>query len=99
MDDRRNILSQTWTHPTTVSVPFEELKFKSGGVTLDLTTVATLAADATLADGSVVRAGLKYLRYGQVLARISASRMYGPYDPNATDGRQVLARGECFVLN
>jgi hypothetical protein len=25
--------------------------------------------------------------------------MYGPYDPAATDGRQSLVRGECFILN
>lgn len=24
---------------------------------------------------------------------------YGPYDPTATDGRQTLRRGECFILN
>jgi hypothetical protein len=24
---------------------------------------------------------------------------YGPYDPSATDGRQTLTRGQCFVLN
>jgi hypothetical protein len=24
---------------------------------------------------------------------------YGPYDPAATDGRQLLTRGECFILN
>lgn len=25
--------------------------------------------------------------------------MFGPYDPNATDGRQTLTRGDCFILN
>ena len=24
---------------------------------------------------------------------------YGPYDPGATDGRQLLTRGDCFILN
>jgi hypothetical protein len=24
---------------------------------------------------------------------------YGPYDPDATDGRQTLTRGECWILN
>jgi len=28
-----------------------------------------------------------------------ASGKFGPYDPNATDGRQTLTAGECFVLN
>lgn len=29
----------------------------------------------------------------------SATGKYGPYDPAATDGRQTLTRGECYVLN
>jgi hypothetical protein len=24
---------------------------------------------------------------------------FGPYDPNATDGRQTLSRGDCYILN
>src|SRR5205823_1774548 len=24
---------------------------------------------------------------------------YGPYDPSATDGRQTLTRGDCFILD
>jgi hypothetical protein len=29
----------------------------------------------------------------------AAGGKYGPYDPAATDGRQTLARGACFILN
>lgn len=24
---------------------------------------------------------------------------YGPYDPSATDGRQTLTRGKCFIMH
>lgn len=30
---------------------------------------------------------------------LAAGGHYGPYDPDATDGRQTLSRGNCFVLN
>ena len=29
----------------------------------------------------------------------AAAGKFGPYDPNATDGRQTLARGATFILN
>lgn len=73
-------------------------EYKAGGLTIDWTTVAAAAAtDTTLPDGSIVRAGSQFARYGQVWAKISASGKYGPFDPAAADGRQVLVRGECFV--
>lgn len=74
---------------------------KVGGVTIDWATVVAVSVDTTLADGRVVKAGDKYLRYGQVLTRITASGKFGPYDAAtpATDGRQTLTPGECFILN
>jgi hypothetical protein len=32
-------------------------------------------------------------------AGLAAGGKFGPYDPNATDGRQTLSRGRCFILN
>lgn len=29
----------------------------------------------------------------------ATSGYFGPYDPSATDGRQTLSRGKCFILN
>lgn len=74
---------------------------KLAGVTLDWATVVAVAgADVTLADGLVVKIGEKYLRYGQVIARITASGKYGPYDPAAADGREIApVRGRAFILN
>ena len=80
------------------------------GLTTAATSVNTTGGSAavasqTFADDTVLAAGQKGLRYGQILCRITSvvngSKVgyYGPYDPAATDGRQTLARGECFILN
>lgn len=73
---------------------------KVAGVTIDWATVAAVTgADVTLADGQVIKIGEKYLRYGQVISQITTGGKYGPYDPAAADGRQLLVRGRMFVLN
>jgi hypothetical protein len=75
-------------------------EFKAVGITLDWATIAAVAgSDVTWLDGLVVKVGEKGLRYGQVVTKITASGLYGPYDPGAVDGRQTLARGDCFVVN
>lgn len=183
----------------------QDAQFKVGGITLDWSTIAAAGADAVLTDQVPIKSGEKYLRFGQILCKITqaevqtidlsgdddptggtwdltilgetieglawnisaadlqaairalsspyASRVtvskasfvytvtfptdagnvaaavgdetnltggvgdtfaitvstttsgvagggkYGPYDPTATDGRQTLSRGNCFVLN
>lgn len=76
-----------------------EPEAKIGGVTIDWATVAAAGAPATLEDGVVIETGDKYLRYGQFLAKITASGLYGPYDPGAADGRQTITKGEFFIVN
>jgi hypothetical protein len=73
---------------------------KTGGITIDWSTVAAVAgSDVTLSDGFVIYVGEKYLRYGQIMTKITASQKYGPYDFAAADGRQTLNKGECYILN
>ena len=73
---------------------------KLGGVTIDWTTITAVSgSDATLADGTVVKIGDKYMRYGTVLAKITTGGKYGPSKTNAADGRQTLTRGSCYILN
>jgi hypothetical protein len=82
-------------------------EMKHGGVTVDwaATVTAVAGADVTWLDSFVVKIGEKGLRYGQVLTLItsvvggSVIGKYGPYDPAATDGRQTLTRGSCFLVN
>jgi hypothetical protein len=70
-----------------------DLEFLHGGATIDWSTVAALGADLTLADGTVYKTGEKVLLPGQVLLEETSGaniRMFGPYDPAATDGRQTI---------
>jgi hypothetical protein len=74
---------------------------KAAGVTIDWSTVAAVSGSpVTLNDGLVIPVGDKYLRYGQVITRITANLKYGPYDPaDAAGGRDLLVRGRAFILN
>ena len=79
--------------------------WKSGGVTIDWSTVPAAGADTTFASGLVLKAGQQGLPAGTVLAQITASGKYGPVATNAggataaTDGRQTIAFGACGILN
>jgi hypothetical protein len=49
-----------------------EADWKLIGITVDWSTVAAVSgSDATLPDGNIIKVGQKYLRYGQVLCRIT----------------------------
>lgn len=49
-------------------------EWKTGGVTIDwANTVTAVGSDTTLPDATVVKNGLKYLRYGQLLCKITAA--------------------------
>lgn len=82
-----------------VFADMNDADFKVGGVTIDWATVTAAGADGDLPDDTPVKTGMKYLRYGQILTRVTASGKFGPYDPAAADGRQTLKRGDCFILN
>jgi len=75
-------------------------EMKSGGVTIDWSTVTAVSGSAvTLLDGVTVEIGQKYLAAGQVITKITASGKYGPYDVSpVSDGRQTLAKGRCFIV-
>lgn len=71
----------------------------TGGVTIDWATVEAASGDTILADDVVILDGQKGLRYGTVLAKITASGKWGPADTSAHDGREALSRGNCGILN
>lgn len=93
----RRVLGQTG-HMVQVSAD-EEAEMRAGGVTMDWATVAAATADTTTTDQTLVRAGQKFLRFGQVICLITASGMFGPFDPAASDGRQSLGRGKTYIVN
>lgn len=67
-----------------------------------VTTVTAGIGEADPNFGMIIQPGNKYLRYGQIMCLCTSGTyedMYGPYDPNASDGRQTLTPGQCFILN
>lgn len=95
----RTVLGVQSQQPTTL-LACPDGEWKVGGITIDWTTIAAVSgSDVTLTDGTVIQIGKKYIRWGQVMTKITASGKFGPYDPAASDGRQTLTRGECFLIN
>lgn len=68
----RTVLTNNSAFNTRVSADGSP-KYKSGGVTLDWSTVTALGSDTTYPDGSVIRSGNKVLRYGQILCKITGA--------------------------
>lgn len=69
----RQLLATNVVNSTRVSADGSP-RYKSGGITLDLTTVpAASGSDVTLPDGSLIKANNQYLRYGQVLTKITTA--------------------------
>ncbi|MCW5939906.1 MAG: hypothetical protein KF884_10700 [Fimbriimonadaceae bacterium] len=73
----------------------------SPNVVISVTTEGRSESDLTLSDGTVVKAGDKFIEAGTVLVEISVSGRYGPFSASASDGRQTVAskRGKVFILN
>lgn len=74
-------------------------EYKPGGVTIDWATVDAATDDTTLGDGIEVPSGAQYLEYGQILVKIDATGLFGPYDSGASDGREDLERGTAYILD
>lgn len=77
------------------------IEWKAGSVTLDWSTVAAVSGSPLVlaADQLTVPVGQKVLVLGQVLCEITATGLYGPFDPAASDGRQTPTRGKVGILN
>lgn len=67
----RTVLSSSFLFPTRVSADGSP-KYKYGGITIDwANTVVASGSVVNLADGSQIGSGRKYLRYGQVMTKIT----------------------------
>jgi hypothetical protein len=72
----RTLLTNTSPYPTRVSAD-GSAEYKTGGIVLDLTTVtAASGSDITLPDGSVMKANTQFMRYGQVLCKITTAPVH-----------------------
>ena len=94
----RQVLN-TSGRPVMVLADLGDADWKPGGVTIDWTTVSAATSDTTLADDTIIPSGQKGLRYGQILTKITATGLFGPYNSGVSDGRQTLARGAAYILN
>jgi hypothetical protein len=70
----RQIL-ETTGNPIAVLAEYEGALWKAGGLTADWSLITAVSADTTLDDGTVVKAGDKYSRYGQVWGLIGKSEV------------------------
>lgn len=94
----RTVLSQNTVFPTRVSADGKPA-YKAGGITIDWSLIIAASGDQTFTDGSVIKDGQKFLRYGQVLCRVNSNGKYAPYDPAGTTGQEVLTNGRAFILD
>jgi hypothetical protein len=83
----RQVLTKTG-RDVMVLADLQDAQFKVGGVTVDWGTVTAAGADATLRDQTPVKAGEKYLRFGQILCKITTAEVQtvdlsGGDDPTA----------------
>lgn len=68
------------------TITFPESVDNVSAVTVNSTSLTTAATTVTVTIGTSTQGA-------------STSGYFGPYDPTATDGRQTLSRGKCFILN
>jgi hypothetical protein len=60
--------------PISALAHLDNARFKVGGVTIDWSTVTAVSgSDVTLADGTIVKIGDKYLEFGQILNQIGGT--------------------------
>lgn len=95
----REIIDGIDLNSTQVLSDGHDADWVSVGRTIDWSLIAAPVAETTLTDGQVMPAGVKFLRYGQIMADVTATGKIGPHLTNALDGRQTLEGGKCYVLN
>lgn len=85
------VVQETTGHPVQVSADGRP-DWKAGGVTIDWTAITAVSgSDATLDDGTVVKIGDKYMRYGTVIGHDPATGKYKPTD--------APLRGDSYIVN
>jgi uncharacterized protein YjdB len=62
-----------------------DIRFITGGVTIDPNTVPKRSRITGSPDSN----GFRIIYAGDILGKITATGLYGPYDKNATDGRAI----------
>lgn len=78
-------------------------EFPTGGITLDWDAIPVAGVTTVWPQTVTLLAGKKGFRYGTLICRIITDDdgfkvgYFAPYDATATDGRQLVTRGDCFL--
>ena len=94
----RNVIGSTG-RDICVAADIDDIDWKAGGITLDWGVVTAAVSDTTLPDDTVVKAGQKGLRFGQILCRITATEVQVVTVASATGGTFTLAGGVAIAYN
>lgn len=93
--------AELFAPPFSVCVDRLTARARAGGITVDWSTVPAAASDLVLEDGTAIKAGERYLRFGTVVLMIPATGMFGPASATASDGREIWTgrRGEAYIVH
>ena len=95
----RNVLSPSSGIPLAITFDGHP-EWKAGGITIDWTTVAAVTGSPVVINDQItIPVGAQYLRYGQPMAMITATGLFGPWDAAAADGRALFTSGSFGFLN
>ena len=98
----REVVESLDMNTTQVLSDGHDADWKSVGATLDWATVPANGSDTTLPDGQIIPAGVKFVRYGDLISEIrsgGSTGKVGPLRTDANDGRQTLEAGRMWVVN
>lgn len=70
----RQVLTKTG-RDVRVLADYQDAQMKVGGITIDWSAVAAAGADVVLPDQTPIKTGEKYLRYGQIMTKITTSEV------------------------
>lgn len=86
----RTLLNTNQIQPTRVSADNLPQQ-KPGGITVDwLNSISAVGSDTTLIDGSIIRNGNKYIRYGQIMCKITGATNTATIGGSPTGGTFTL---------
>lgn len=76
-----------------------DIRWKTGGVTIDWALVVAVSVLTTLLDDTVVAIGQKFLRFGQILCRVRSTEVQTITLTSATGGTFTLAGSVAIAYN
>lgn len=95
----RKLLSATGRPVMVAAGETRDINWKTAGITIAWALVAAVEVLTTLADDTVVKVGEKYLRYGQILCRVTKTEIQVVTVSNASGGTFTLAGSDPIAFD